>query len=219
MKRKRRKVYKSYLKETILPGLANVLGVTIKSVAKFLGDFILQNAKVVAILFALFWFWDTQVDLSRLTGYMDSAFSQFEEGEVAKVEVDCRDNTAVEHTKGNPPKLHTGVKYFRGSQFEDGHIKTKFKNKGFGLEPGFVMTAGDGLRLGIDVEYAYWRRWGLLGGVTFPVQNRSIDRVRGHLGLGYDLPSRWLSHTSIYGGVDTNKTPTMGIRTKFGGGY
>lgn len=217
MKRLKKKA-KSYLKETILPAIGQFVKDSVIGISRFLSRFVLQNAKVVIILFALFWFYENKVDFSRLNRYMDSAFSQFKEGEVAKVEVDCRDNTAIEHVKGQPPKLHEGVKRFRGSQFEDGRIETAFKNKGVGLEPGFVVTAGDGLRLGLDVEYAYWKRWGLLGGVTFPVQKRSIDRVRGHLGLGYDLPSRWLSHTSIYGGIDTNKTPTMGFRTKFGGG-
>lgn len=191
---------------------------TLKYIFDLVKRLLVINSKLVIVLIALFWFYENKVDLSRLTRYMDSAFSQFQEGEVAKVEVDCRDNTAVEHVKGKPPRLHTGVKRFRGSQFEDGHIETKFKNKGFGLEPGIVATAGDGLRLGLDLEWVYWRRWGIVTGATMPVRQRSLDNLRGHVGVSYDLPSRWLSNTSIYGGVDSDRTPTMGLRTRIGGG-
>jgi len=217
-KRALKKKAKSYFTETFLPGVTSVLGNTIKGTAKFLGDFVLQNAKVVILLLAVLWFVDNRIDMSILDNYLHSGRSEFQAGEVSKVEVDCRDNTAITHKQGETPKLYTGVKYFRGSQFEDGRIQTKFKNKGFGLEPGLVMTAGDGLRLGLDVEYAYWKRWGLVAGTTIPVRDRSISTVRGHLGLSYDLPSKWFSHTSFYGGMDTSKTPTMGLRTKFGGG-
>lgn len=208
----------SFIKDRLLPGLGFFIKESLQGFGRFLSSFLLQNAKVVFVLFALLWFWDNKVDLSLVQNYLQSSRSEFKEGEVAKVEVDCRDNTAITHKKGKPPKVYTGVKYFRGSQFEDGNISTKFKNKGLGLEPGIVVTAGDGLRLGADVEFAYWKRWGLVAGITSPVQQRSLDKVRGHLGLSHDLPSKWFSHTSIYGGVDTSKTPTAGFRTKFGGG-
>ena len=213
-----KKKVKSYVRETLLPGTVTVIGTTVTGLAKFLRDLVITNSKLLIILLGILWFVDNRIDTSILTNYLDSSRSEFKSGEVSKVEVDCRDNTAITQKKGEEPKLYTGVKYFRGSKFEDGRIKTKFKNKGFGLEPGIVVTAGDGLRLGVDLEYAYWKRWGLLAGATAPVRGRSFDRVRGHLGLGYDLPSRWFSSTSFYGGIDSDKTPTMGFRTKFGGG-
>ena len=209
----------SYIKNVMLPAIGRFIIDTVKSVFSFLSNLILQNSKVVLVLFALLWFYENKVDLSMVQDYLDSSRSQFKEGEVAKVEVDCRDNTAITHRKGKPPKIHTGVKRFSGSQYDDGKITTSFKNKGFGIEPGLVVTTGDGLRLGLDLEYAYWKRWGLVVGTTLPVQERSLENLRGHLGLSYDLPSRWFSHSSLYGGVDTNRTPTFGLRMKFGGGY
>jgi len=205
MKRLKRKT-KSFLKETVT------------GIAVFVKDLILQNIKVIAVLVALFWFYDTHVDLSLIQDYLKSNRSEFKAGEISKVRVDCRDNTLLEHVKGQPPRITSGVKYVDGSLFEDGHVEIKAKNKGLGLEPGIVATAGDGLRLGLDLEWLYWRRWGIITGITYPVARRSLDRVRGHTGISYDLPSKWLSNTSLYGGIDSTKTPTVGFRTKLGGG-
>jgi hypothetical protein len=202
----------------IINKILPIVGEGVKELGKFVKDFLLRNSKILIILPALLWFWDNKVDTSLLEGYLSSNRSEFKEGEIAKIYANYRDDTLIIHEKGKEPKLIAGVKSFDGSQFADGTIELDYKNKGIGLEPGFVATVGDGLRLGLDVEYAYWKRWGLLVGTTYPVNGRSLDRLRGHLGLGYDIPNRWFSNTSVWGGLDSNKSPALGIRTKFGGG-
>ena len=202
-----------------LVSVGSLLNDFVRRIGSLIYAIIAENTKIVLVLLAFLWFYDNKVDLSLVERYLDKGGAEFKPGEVAKVQVDCRDNTAVLHKKGEAPKIISGVKTFKGSQFEDGSIDTRVKNKGFGLEPGLTATTGDGLRLGADVEFAYWKRYGLLGGFTYPVRHRSLDRLRGHLGLSYDLPSRWFSSTSIWGGIDTDKTPVLGLRTKLGGGY
>jgi len=214
---KLRKRTKTLISKVLLQSI-RLFAISLRETIKFVGQFVLANAKVVLVLLALLWFWDNKVDSSFLKNYLSSSRSEFQAGEVSKVRVDCRDNTLIEHTKGQPPKITSGVKYVDGSLFEDGHVEIKAKNKGLGLEPGIVATAGDGLRLGLDIEWIYWRRWGIVTGVTYPVRARSLNRLRGHTGLSYDLPSKWLSNTSIYAGIDSLKTPTIGFRTRLGGG-
>ena len=205
-------------RKIVLPAIGKFLGQSITGIVKFLGEIITQNTKVVLILLALFWFWENKVDKSYLKSFLSKSSNVLQEDQVARADMDCRDNSLIIQKEGKEPRREVGVKKATFIQNKDGSYEADFTDKGFSLEPGFVLTAGDGLRLGVDLEYAYWKRWGLLTGVTVPVRGRSLNSVRGHLGVGYDLPSRWLSNSSIYGGVDTNKTPVIGVRAKFGGG-
>lgn len=202
----------------LITGAGQFAADTLKGIGGMFRDLLVNNFKIVLVLLAVLWFYDNRVDMSSVQAYLDSDRSTFREGETAKYIANYRDDTLIIHRKGQQPELITGIKEFESSQFDDGRIEIDYKNKGFGLEPGLVATTGDGLRLGVDVEYAYWKRYGLLAGVTMPVSRMSLDRLRGHLGVSYDLPSKWFSNTSLYGGIDTNKNPAFGIRTKLGGG-
>lgn len=204
----------------VLDKTAQFAGDSIKGVFKFIGELITKNLWIVIILFALNYAWDHKINLrtlDKITKHEDTRL-KVEDGEVANAVIYMDDRIIVIQKKGEKPKQYVGVKKAKLTKFDDGEVKADIKNKGIGLEPGFVMAAGDGLRLGLDVEYAYWKRWGLLGGFTVPVKGRSLGNMRGHMGLSYDLPSRWFSSTSLWGGVDTSRTPIMGIRTRFGGG-
>jgi hypothetical protein len=199
---------------------AKFIGDSVKGTFTFIGDVIKKNLWIVIILFALNYAIDHKINLGFLEKVTtnESTRLKVEEGEVASAIVYMDDHIIIIQKKGEEPKQYVGVKKAKITKFEDGEIDLRVKNKGLGLEPGFTVTAGDGLRLGLDVEYAYWKRWGLLAGFTSPVRGRSLDRVRGHLGLSYDLPNRWFSSTSVWGGMDTARDPRLGFRTKFGGG-
>lgn len=192
---------------------------SIKGIFTFLGDLVKKNLWILIIIFAANYAFDHKFNLDfmkKVTTGSDRL--KTEEGEVASAVIYMDDRIVIIQREGEKPKQYVGVRKAKLTKFDDGEIKMKVKNKGFGVEPGLTATAGDGLRLGLDVKWAYWKRWGLLGGITYPIHGRRLDRVRGHLGLGYDLPSRWFSSTSVWGGVDTNKDPRMGFRTRFGGG-
>jgi len=192
---------------------------SVKGIFGFLGDLIKKNLWILIVLFAANYALDHKFNmnfLKKVTTGKDKL--NVEAGEVASAVIYMDDNIIVIQKKGEKPKEYVGVKKAKLTKFKDGEIDIKVKNKGLGLEPGFTVAAGDGLRLGLDVQYAYWKRWGLLGGFTYPVSGRSLDRLRGHLGLSYDLPNRWFSNTSVWGGIDTAKDPRIGFRTKFGGG-
>ena len=204
----------------IIDNSARYIGDSVKGVFGFIGDVIKKNLWIVILLFALNYAIDHKINLGFLSKVTtdDSTRLKVEEGEVASAVIYMDDNIIVIQKKGEDPKQYVGVKKAKLTKFDDGEIDLRVKNKGFGLEPGFTVTAGDGLRLGMDVEYAYWKRFGLTAGFTTPVRGRSLDKVRGHLGLSYDIPNRWFNNSSVFGGIDTNKTPILGFRNKFGGG-
>lgn len=117
--------------------------------------------------------------------------------------------------KGKKTVTHEGVRKFEYSKLKDGNIKGKVKNKGLSLEPGFILGAGEGLRVGGDIQFAYWKRWGLTVGGTVPTQSRRLDLFRGHTALTYSPYFRYAPRTSLYGGLDTNKAPIFGVRMEF----
>lgn len=117
--------------------------------------------------------------------------------------------------KGKKTVTHEGVRKFEYSKLKDGKITGQVKNKGFSVEPGFVLGAGEGLRIGGDIQFAYWKRWGLTIGGTVPTQSRRLDLFRGHTAITYSPYFRFTPRTSIFGGLDTNKSPIFGIRTEF----
>ena len=193
---------------------------SLKGVFKFVGDVIAKNLWIVILLFAANYAIDHKINLGFLNKVTtdDKSKLNTDEGEVAKANVYMDRNIVVIQKKDEKAKIYVGVKEAHLTKFDDDEIRVDIKDKGFGLEPGFAMVAGDGLRLGLDLEYAYWKRWGLIGGFSVPPARRTISGVRGHLGLSYDIPNKWLSHSSIFAGIDTSKTPVVGMRTKFGGG-
>lgn len=199
---------------------ASFIGDSVRGIFGFFGDIIKKNLWIVLLLFAANYALDHKfnLDFVKKVTTADDTRLKTEEGEIASAVIYMDEHIIVIQKAGEQPVEYVGVKKAKLTKFDDGEVELDVKNKGLGLEPGFVLTAGDGLRLGLDVEYAYWKRWGLLAGFTYPVQGRSLDRMRGHLGLSYDLPSRWLSNSSVWGGIDTGKNPALGFRTKFGGG-
>lgn len=196
------------------------IGTAIKGTGKFIGDVISKNLWIVILLFAANYAIDHKINLGFLEKVTTDKSTKLniEDGEVANAVIYMDDRIIVLQKAGEEPKQYVGVRKAKITKFDDGEVKVNVKNKGLGLEPGVAIGVGDGLRLGLDVKWAYWRRWGLLLGATIPVNERRLDRVRGHIGLGYDIPNRWLSSTSFWGGLDSNKTPIMGIRARFGGG-
>lgn len=135
--------------------------------------------------------------------------------EDARLLVDTMRQLIAVQQKGKEIKVYMGVRKATATKLDTGEIKLDIPTKGFTLEPGLVVGAGEALRIGADVQYAYWRRWGLTVGGTVPVHSRRLDLFRGHLGVSWSPYWRWTPNTSIWGGVDTNKSPIFGVRTRF----
>lgn len=188
--------------------------------ASFIADIIKKNLWIIILLFAGNYVLENKFNLSKLKNIVSHPDTKLnvEDGEVANAVIYLDDRIIIIQKVGEKPKQYVGVRKAKLTRFDDGDIKLDVKNKGIGIEPGLVMSVGDGLRIGADVKFAYWRRYGLLAGFTAPVAGRSINRIRGHLALGYDVPYRWFSATTLFGGIDTAKSPVFGARLRFGGG-
>jgi len=134
--------------------------------------------------------------------------------EDARMLIDTMRQMIAIQEKGKDTKIYMGVRKATATQLDTGEIKLDIPTRGFTLEPGFVLGAGESLRVGADIQYAYWKRWGLIIGGTVPVHTRRIDLFRGHVGLSYSPYFRFVPNTSVWGGIDSNKSPIFGLRTR-----
>ncbi len=204
-RKRRRRVYKR-----------SVLGTLSRLFRKFLNWAFDSIRNLLLIVFAVFllgqWL---QIDfIGKLRQKIDTE-RPLKENEAGRLSGDINAKRIVLQERDKKTKIYEGVRKFEASKLRDGEVKVKVKNKGFGIEPGFVVGAGEGLRLGADIQYAYWKRWGLTLGGTVPTERRRLDTFRGHIGVAYSPYWKFAPSTSLWGGVDTNKSPVFGIRTEF----
>jgi hypothetical protein len=129
--------------------------------------------------------------------------------------VDLLRDRLIIQEKGKETKVYSGVRKAQFTELKDGEIEITVPTKGFTFEPGLTMAAGDGLRIGADIQYFYWKRWGLTVGGTLPTEGRTLDRFRGHLGLSWAPYWKWVPNSSIWAGIDTGADPIFGVRTRF----
>lgn len=173
-----------------------------------------RNILLILVLFFAVGQW-LQIDfLGKLRTKIDIE-RPLAENEEGRISGDIRAKRIILQQKGKKTKIYEGVRKFEATQFTDGDVKIKVKNKGLVLEPGFLLGAGESMRIGGDIQYAYWKRWGLTVGGTVPTYSRRIDLFRGHLGISYAPYLSFIPHTSVFGGIDSNKSPVFGIRTEF----
>lgn len=145
--------------------------------------------------------------------------SPLAEHEVRRLIVDVIAQYAALQKKGEDGKTETkvynNVRKVIATELVDGKIDIKIPKAGFTFEPGLSIHAADRLRLGVDATYAYWKQWGLLGGISVPVSQRTLGNVRAHAGLSYSFPVRYFATSSLFGGIDTSGDPIVGLRTRF----
>lgn len=99
---------------------------------------------------------------------------------------------------------------------DDGTVEYREKIFGFLMEPGLSMSLDrDELFVGPDLRFAYWRNFGLVGGLSTNIGEQPLRKYRGHLGLSYRLPFKRFRNTSVVVGYNTNQNIQAGIRIKF----
>ena len=97
---------------------------------------------------------------------------------------------------------------------QDGSIRVDTINRGFVFEPGLALYFSDQARLGLDVQVAYYKRWGVLlgAGVNMGDEPRT---VRAHVGVNYALPLSFIDNTTVFAGIDHRKDAAVGLRIRF----
>jgi hypothetical protein len=91
---------------------------------------------------------------------------------------------------------------------KDGVVEVDVKAAGVTFKPGMSALVTDRLRLGADVQLAYWNRLELHAGVAGP-------RIVGYGGIGYRLDQFGLNNTSVQVVYTTDRHVGMGLSVRF----
>jgi hypothetical protein len=91
---------------------------------------------------------------------------------------------------------------------KDGSVDLKVKSGGVSFKPGLSMIVTDRLRVGLDVQVAYWNRLEAHAGLAGP-------RIVGYVGLGYRLDAIGLNNTSAQVVLTTDKRIGGALSVRF----
>lgn len=111
-------------------------------------------------------------------------------------------------------KVTEGARKVVITERTDGTISVVALNKGICFEPGLALYHSDQTRLGLDVQVAYWKRWGVVlgAGVNMGDEPRT---GRLHIAVNHALPLSFIDNTTAFIGVDHRKDVVMGLRVRF----
>jgi len=84
-------------------------------------------------------------------------------------------------------------------------------NKGLTRQFGGSVLFADKLRVGVDCEFFYWNRVGVLAGLGFS----SNPLLAGYLGVSYQLDQIKLNNTSVWAGYTSTRNIAVGLRVSF----
>lgn len=98
------------------------------------------------------------------------------------------------------------------TRMKDGTMEIKVKNKGLSVELGGGLLYSDTVRAGLDIQVAYWDRFGLHVGVAGA---KAKPVLIGQAMVSYRLDQVRLQNTSLYLSVTTLKMPGVGFRVEF----
>lgn len=94
---------------------------------------------------------------------------------------------------------------------KDGDVKLDVKQTGVSLEAGFGGLYADCPRLTLDLQLAYWRRFGFHVGIAGADAHPAI---LPYAALSYRLDQLRLANTSVVVGVTVRKEPLIGLRVE-----
>lgn len=101
-----------------------------------------------------------------------------------------------------------GVRNIRVSVDPEGRVVVSATTTGFERTAGVTVGVSNALRLGVDIEYAYWKNFGAMAGISTDRQ----QHIALYAGVDYRLPWKFTSNTAIFVSYDTRKTVYAGLR-------
>jgi len=157
------------------------------------------------------------------------------EGESRKAIINFRQKTLTTVRRDKEGKETQTVQNFSGlrmavlTELEDGSVNVYAPVWGFVFEPGYTaFVANSRPRLGIDIQWFYWRRLGLssgfgLGGRRYKdavdgtgEARRSDLQLAGYpIAFNYNLPFKWTPNTNLFVGGTHDKQFTTGVTVKW----
>jgi len=91
---------------------------------------------------------------------------------------------------------------------DDGEVQIKARSWGFCFEPGLGLGFNAGPRPIGDVQFFYFREWGINPGLYYK------DNFRLYLAGSYSLSRLRLGNTSLWMGLDLQKEIIFGVRVR-----
>jgi hypothetical protein len=90
----------------------------------------------------------------------------------------------------------------------DDKLTITARNRGFLFDPGVsVFYSKDKINLGLDIQWAYWRRYGFSGGFGVSTDHK----CSGYFSGSYNF----YSQSSVFIGVNDNLKPIVGFKVTF----
>lgn len=105
-----------------------------------------------------------------------------------------------------------GARGVRISVDSDGKASVTVRTSGVIFEPGLVgVLSGERCRLGLDIQWLFYRRWGINTGAVVG----SDKSFRLYAAGSYYLPFHHFTNTSLLFGIDSNSKFLVGIKVRF----
>jgi hypothetical protein len=97
-----------------------------------------------------------------------------------------------------------------------GNVTYQVRQFGVGFQPGIGVSYSDRLRVDLDARVVYFKRFGLNAGLAFTGGSSVslLDIVRPYGAVSY-TPFDKYQNTSIFVGIQINRTPIGGLRVRF----
>ncbi len=128
----------------------------------------------------------------------------------AKIIVDEKHHVITTIVRGGPVKRTFLPPHVTSVTFgKDGKVTVSARSFGTEASPFIGFTYSDNARLAVGLDLLYWHRWEVGPFIATSVSGRLS--VRAGLKVSYNV----YSNTSLFVGIDNQKTPTGGISFKF----
>jgi len=181
---------------------------------------------IAALLFGAYKYIETRSLLGLFTGQRQQILS-LQKGQKRMVQIDFRRKQMTTIVRSKDGSEETITRHFSGLrratiiENDDGSVKVTAPTLGLTLEPGFSSFLSRGRpHLGLDLEWFYWRRFGLssgagIGSKVEGMDDKSLSLAAYPLALNYNAPLRWTPNTNLFFGVDDQMNPTGGLSVKW----
>jgi hypothetical protein len=97
-----------------------------------------------------------------------------------------------------------------------GNVTYQVRQFGVGFQPGIGVSCSDRLRVDLDARVVYFKRFGLNAGLAFAAGSGvSLANIVKPYGALTYTPFDKFANTSVFVGMQLDKTPIGGIRVRF----
>lgn len=119
-----------------------------------------------------------------------------------------KESTQVEKPIDGAREIRIGVS-------PEGRVKVIARTNGYIFEPGIGVGFDGDTLISVDTQFYFYRRWGVIGGVSIPMDSFRSNRLRLYVAGSYQLPYKAFRNTSAYFGYNSKKEIQVGARVRF----